>query len=241
MLVRILLAIAFIASALPASAMTVSPVHVELSSAGSRNRSQITVINSSDSPLPVEALLVEASLDESGRVRASKAGEDFLIMPPQALIPPHSTQNFRIQWLGNPLIDSSRSYLLYFSQVPVQQARKLPSVQVVMSVGVMINVAPPRGTPSLDVESAGVAEQAGGHLRPVITVRNPTKIHAQLRETTIHLERGRWSKSLSPAHIEQLVGIGLVQPGQRRRFILPVDVPVGTGPLRVRVEISVRR
>ena len=240
MLVRILLAIIFLVPVAPASAMTVSPVHVELLSAGNRNRSQISVINNSDRPLPVEALLMEVSLDESGRVRTSKAGEDFLIMPPQAMIPAHSTQNFRIQWLGNPLIDTSRSYILYFSQVPVQHARKLASVQVVMSVGVMINVAPPRGTPSLDVEAASIAEQAGQR-RPVITVRNPTKIHAQLRETTIHLERGRWSMSLTPAHIEQLVGIGLVQPGHRRRFILPVDVPTGAGALRVRVETSARR
>lgn len=240
MLARILLTIAVIASAFPVSAMTVSPVHVELLSAGSRNRAQITVINNSDAPLPVEAILMEASLDEFGRARTVKSGEDFLIMPPQALIPPHATQNFRVQWLGNPLIESSRSYLLYFSQVPVQRSKQLAAVQVVMSVGVMINVAPPRGTFSLDVVSAAIGD-AGGRQRPIIMVKNPTNIHAQLRETTIHLQRGGWSKTLSPALIEQIVGIGLVQPGHRRRFILPVDVPAGTGPLRVRVEPIARR
>lgn len=241
MLTRILLIIAAVVTALPASAMTVSPVHVELLSAGSRNRSQISVINNSDVPLPVEAILMEAMLDETGRVSTAKARADFLIMPPQALIPPRATQNFRIQWLGDPLLQASRSYLLYVSQVPVKRARTLGSVQVVMSVGVMINVAPPRGTPSLDVETAAIVTEAGGRPRPVITVRNPTNIHAQLRETTVHLQRGSWSKALSPAQIEQLVGIGLIQPGHRRRFVLPVDVPSGAGPLRVRVETGPRR
>lgn len=241
MITRLLIAIACIFGATPASALTVSPVHVELSSTGSRNRAQITVINNSNLPLPIEAVLMEASFDELGRATTTKAGEDFLIMPPQALIPPNSTQNFRIQWLGNPVIDKSRSYMLYFSQVPVRDPSRKAIVQIVMSIGVLINVAPPQGSPTLVVESSAIETDRRGQRHPSITVRNPTNVHAQLRQTTIKLEQGGWSAALHPSTIEQTIGIGLVQPGRRRRFVLPIALPAGQGPLRVRVETMTRR
>lgn len=241
MLVRILLCLSCLAISLPASAMTVTPVHIEMTSTGNRNRAQVTVVNNSNAPLPIEAVLMSAILDENGLPTTSKAGEDFLIMPPQALIPPGATQNFRIQWLGNPLIEASRSYLLYFSQVPVKQPRSKIAVQLVMSIGVLINVAPARGSPVLEVVSSSFAKGVSGRRQPTITVLNRSNVHAQLRQTTIRLTDGKWSIAMQPGMVEQRIGIGLVQPGRRRKFVLPIDVPAGVGPLRVDLETTSRR
>jgi fimbrial chaperone protein len=236
-----LLVMASLAFALPASALTVTPVHIELTSAGSRNRAQVTVINNSDKPLPIETVLVAADFDESGRPSISPAERDFLVMPPQALIPPRATQNFRIQWLGDPLLSASRSYLLYFSQVPVKLSNATSAVQVIMSIGVLINVAPPRGRPSLDLVSSTIVTDKAGRRRPAITVSNSSNVHAQLRHASLHLSDGKWSSSISPGVLEQSIGIGLVQPGHKRIFILPVDLPSNSGPLRVRLEMRADR
>ncbi len=107
---RLALLMALVSGALPAgaSAMTVSPTHLEMVSIGSAARGRITVTNTDDHPLAVEAIMHRAILDERGVPKTSVAEDDFLIMPPQAIIPPGGTQNFRVQWLGEPLIDASR-------------------------------------------------------------------------------------------------------------------------------------
>ncbi len=95
-----------------------------------------------------------------------------------------------------------------------------------MSFGVIINVAPPQGSPSLAVVSTGVeADKKSGKRYPTITVENPTNIHALLPQSTIELSGGGWSHTMSATELTEKVGIGLVQPGKKRRFVLPVDLP----------------
>src|ERR1700730_11359837 len=147
-LVAALAALTVNVTALPAVAMTVSPTQVEMVSIGAGAHARITVTNTDDEPLAVEATLSRATLDEVGVPATSAAGDDFLVMPQQAIIAPGGTQNFRIQWLGEPLIESRQTYLLYISQIPVKR-RGNSAVQVVVSIVVMINVAPPQGLPSL--------------------------------------------------------------------------------------------
>lgn len=241
-------ALAFLSSlttliAMPAtaSAMTVTPVHLEIVSAGSANRGQITVINNSDRPLPIEAVMMAATFDETGAPKTSIAGDDFLIMPPMALIPPRAMQNFRIQWLGDPLIEKSRSFLLYLNQVPVKAPRRQSAVQVVMSMGVLINVAPPQGKPHLEIVETGITTTRKGVRNPTITVRNPSKVHALLPQSTISLAGGNWSRTLAAGTLTGHIGIGLVQPGQRRKFILPVELPAHVPSVRAQLDFRPQR
>lgn len=235
-----LLAIALIATGGAAKAMTVSPIQLELTSAGARSHAQVTVINNSNQPLPVEALIQRATLNESGIPKVTPAGEEFLVMPPQALIAPGATQKFRIQWLGDPMIARSESFLLYINQIPVKLPKAKSGVQMVMSMGVMINVAPPQGSPALNLVNTGVTTDKSGKRRPTITVENPSNVHALLPRSTIRLAAGSWSSTLTPRQLGERVGIGLVQPGKRRRFILPVELPPGVNSVQASLEMSPR-
>jgi fimbrial chaperone protein len=219
-----------------ANAMTVAPMHVEMSSVGFRSRAQITVVNTSGRPLPVEAVIHSLSLNEVGKQTISQAGEDFLVMPPQALIPPGATQNFRVQWLGDPLMAQSRSYLLSINQIPVKLPKLGVGVQVVLGMGVMINVAPPGGSPSMQVVATGVATDKSGKRYPTITVLNKSNVHALLPSASIHLSSGDWSASLPPQMVSDAIGIGLVQPGKRRQFRLPVALPAGVSKVQASLD-----
>jgi fimbrial chaperone protein len=221
-----------------AEAMTVSPMQVEMVSVGKLSHAQVAVVNNSDKPLPIEAVMQRLVIDESGRQKAVKAGEEFLIMPPQALIPPGGTQNFRVQWLGDPAMDKSQSFLLYMNQIPVKLPVNQSGVQVVMSMGVMINVAPPSGQAAMKVVATGIAEGKGGKRFPVITVENTSKVHALLTNSTISLASGSWSNTLTPRNIGDRVGIGLVQPGQRRKFTLPVELPANVSSVQASLEMA---
>ncbi|MDX2158589.1 MAG: fimbria/pilus periplasmic chaperone [Hyphomicrobiaceae bacterium] len=220
----------------PALAMSVSPTHIEIKSAGSSSRAQVVVRNDASEPLPVEATLKRFALDENGRQKATDGTAQFLVFPPQAIIPPGGTQVFRLTWVGEPLLASSESYLLSLSQIPVKLPKATNHVQVVMAFGVVINVAPPRGSPTLKVVGTDIETGKNGQRHPVIVVENPTVVHALLPQSTIRLTGGSWSQTLPPARLGQILGIGLVQPGKRRRFLLPITLPADVPSIRATLE-----
>lgn len=223
-----------------ANAMSVSPVTLDLSVAG-KNREQITVYNDGATPLPVEIVISRIELDEAGETSAKPAGDEFLVFPPQALLAPGATQNFRLQWVGAPQIERSQSYVFSVNQVPVRMPKGSSGVQVVFNFATIVNVAPPAGRSGLDLVSAGVGKDADGKLRPAVTVKNPGNIHAKLTDATIKLSGGTWSETLRPDKLRQVIGVGLVQPGKTRRFLLPLDLPSGVDQVTASVDYKPAR
>jgi fimbrial chaperone protein len=208
-----------------AEAMSLSPIHIEMTTVGVAARSQIVVTNPSTAPLQVELDLKNLALDDVGTPRLTPANDEFLIFPPQATIAAGGTQVFRIQWLGEPDMAKSRSFVLSVNQVPVKQLAGQKAVQIVMSLGAMINVAPVAGQAELRVIQSGVVTGKNGKRYPTLTVENPSKVHALLPRSTLALSSGSWSQTLTPSELDQLVGIGLVEPMKRRRFTLPIELP----------------
>lgn len=232
----------FLFCGVPSSlAMTVTPMQIEMSSTGRLSRGVITVVNDSALPLPVEIVVKKANLDPRGVPHLSNAGDEFLVMPPQALIPPGATQNFRLQWLGEPLLEKSESFFLYVNQIPVKLSGSRHDVQLVFSVGVMVNVAPPRGQPALNVVGNSIVTDKGGRRYPAITVENPTNVHALFPQSVVQVSSGSWSDTISSGELAQFIGIGLVQPGHRRRFVLPVPLPPGATSVQCRLQFDPRR
>lgn len=224
-----------------ALAMSVSPIHVEMTTTGSQGRSQITVTNDSRQAMPVEVGILQMALDEAGGRKLSKAGEDFFVFPPQATIAAGATQVFRVQWVGEPLLAESQSYLITISQVPVKLPPGKSAVQIVMSFGVLVNVAPPQGQPALRLVETGSITATDGKRYPTITVENPTKVHALLPQSTILLSAAGWSHTFPPAELGDKVGIGLVQPGKRRTFVLPAELPAGVAQVQASIDFRPKR
>ncbi len=226
---------------LVADAMSVTPIQVEMLSVGGP-RAQVTVNNDAKEPLPVEIVIEKLTLDENGGRKLAKAGDDFAVFPPQAMIAPGASQVFRLQWLGDPQLTESQSFMMSVNQVPVKLPKGQSAVQVVMSFGVVVNVAPPQGTPSLKVVGSGVeTDRKTGKRHPTITVENPTRIHALLPQGTINISGGGWSKSMSATELSEKVGIGLVQPGKKRKFILPVDLPANVSNVQASLDFKPKR
>jgi P pilus assembly chaperone PapD len=222
--------------------MSVTPIQVEMTSTGGSGKAQVTVNNDSTEPLPVEVEIQKLALDEKGERKVSKAGEEFLVFPPQALIPPGANQVFRLQWVGEPAIAKSESYLMSVNQVPVKMPAGKSAVQVVMSFGVIVNVAPPQGSPSLNLVTAGVeADKKSGKRYPTITVENPSNVHALLTQSTIALSGDGWSQTMSPSEIGEKLGVGLVQPGMKRRFVLPVELPPEVKSVQANLDFKPKR
>ncbi len=228
--------LAVIATAAPVTAASVSPIQLEMKSAGPASRTQVTITNTSDGPLPLEANINRIELGENGEQKLSNGNDSFLVFPPQAMVPPGGTQVFRVQWVGEPQLQASQSFMMSLTQVPVKLPKGQAAVQVVMSFGVLINVAPPQGLSQLNLVGTGIAVEGPGKHHPTITVENPTAVHALLQQATIKLKGGAWSQTLTPSEIGRNIGTGLVQPGKTRTFTLPVDLPAGVTDVQASID-----
>jgi len=224
-----------------ARATSVSPIQLELTSVGQTSKSQVTITNTSDALLPLETALQVMELDENGGRKLVPGGEDLLVFPPQAAVPAGGTQVFRVQWVGEPMLDQSRSYLLSITQVAVQLPQTKAAVQVVVSFGVIVNVAPPQGAPELKLLGTSIVADKQGKRHPAIMVENATRVHALLQNATIQLSSGSWSQTLTPSMINDKIGLGLVQPGKRRRVVLPIDLPADVKSVQANIELRSRR
>jgi fimbrial chaperone protein len=223
-------------SALSADATTVSPVNIEMTASGPKSRTQITVTNTSSQPIAVEPTTDALTISPTGASSTAPADEAFLILPAQALVPPGASQVFRVQYVGDPAAEQSHSYLITMAELPIRELTSNAGIQLQVSFAVAVNVAPVSGTAALTLVDAGVKQDPTGKRRPYVLVENPTPVHALLRDANITLANGSWSKHFTPSSLEGVLGTGLVQPGARREFFLPADVPPGVTTVTARVE-----
>jgi fimbrial chaperone protein len=212
-----------------AFALGVTPLVLELRSGGDNRSAQIVVNNDSASDTPIELAIYRVELDENGQQHNTAASSDFIIFPPMRLIPPHGKQVFKIQWAGGPLA-KSQSYSFFVVQPHVKMPDAQSGVQIEFQFQVLVYVAPPSGTRTLDLQSSTVTA-VNGKRQPSLLVRNAGNVHAFLGESTITLRSGSWSRTLLPGDIQKLIGLGTVQPGKSRRFTIPLDLPAEAGSL----------
>jgi P pilus assembly chaperone PapD len=199
-------------------------------SIGTNSRAAIQVVNDGAAPMPVEIAIKKLDMGEDGKTSESPAGDEFLVFPPQAVVPPGATQSFRIQWVGAPDIKRSQSYMLSVNQLPVKMKPGESGVQMVFNFGVVVSVAPAGAQSALKLVSAESASQGQKH-GAAITVQNPSAMYSYFSDAKLTLESGSWRKVISAGELRQLVGYGVVLPGKTRRILVPADVPGEAGKI----------
>lgn len=209
-----------------AGAMTVEPMFLDVSTIGKKANTSFRVSNPGASPLPVEITVSEMEIGPDGKTITKPADDVLLIYPPLADINPGSVQTFRIQWIGDPEIATSRNYRVSVSQVPVKRKEKTSGIQLVLSFGVVLSVSPPESKSDIVVSSAMPVTDQDGKRAVALSVRNPGNKYAVMKNAEISFQgNSNWSANLSAVEVEKLIGIGIVQPGKERRFLIPVDMP----------------
>lgn len=224
-----------------ADAMSVKPVVIDMAVSGRDSKAAVQVVNDGAKPMPVEFEIFSIDLGGKGERFEKPAGDDFIVFPPQAIVPPGATQIFRIQWVGDAKLEKSRSYIFSVNQTPVKLKKQESGIQFVLNFSVIVNVAPPGGQAFLNQVKAEVGSDEHGVRRPVLVVENPGNMHAYLSEANLRLESGSWHRAIAAADLRQLIGLGLVQPGKQRRFILPVDLPAGTAQISAAIDYVPKR
>lgn len=212
-----------------ALATTVSPVIVDLQSNGRGVVANISVNNTGASSLPIEIQVIPLSPTSTGlQPGTADTDEDLLVTPPSVLIPAGKTQTFRLQWLGDPDLTSSKHYYVSINQLPVKLPEGESAVQVVYNFQVLVSVSAPDKKPQLAITGVGPAA-ANDKPAVAVTVQNSGQAHGYISQHQIKITatdpsgRELFSKTISGAEFQQLVGYGLVATGQTRIVTVPVE------------------
>ena len=223
-------AMAAVAPFAPALALNVQPLALDMVSIGSRAHSTIEIVNDGATPMPVEVTIHKLDISVEGKTSETEAGNDFLVFPPQSVVPAGATQTFRIQWVGEPNIQKSQTYMFSVNQLPVRKKVEETGVQVVFNFGVIVSVAPPGAQSAMKLVSAEPATEGGKH-GAVITVENPSGMYAYFTDAGVALESGSWRKNYAAGELKDVLGYAVLLPGKKRRFFVPGEVPAGVGKI----------
>jgi fimbrial chaperone protein len=240
---RILMSAAFAAALiLPqqiAVAMTVQPVIINLKQSGNGMTQIITVENTFATPLPVELRVQSLEFDENGVKETGKDPGDLLIFPPQALIQPGQTQSFRVQYVGDPELKTSKHYYVTVAQLPVKLPAGQSAIQILYNFQVLVSIAPTGVKPAIKVQSAEIGHNPAGKPIPLVTLSNTSAAYGYLSEGRLRIVEkdaaGKevFRRTLSGPETQQTIGFGLVGANQTRRMSLPIELPVDGGSVDV--------
>lgn len=222
-------------AALPAHALSVTPITIEMSAVGKHARAVISITNPSNEVTAIEPSFQKVTITEDGTVFRTEGGADnFLILPLQTLIQPGATQTFRLQWVGAPDIPQSESYFVTFNQLPIEGLSNKVGLSILTAFSVAVNVAPALAKPAISL--VGVTLVKSGSV--AVTVQNPTAAHALLKHAALSIHADGIAYDIPPSTIEQAYGNGLLQPWSKRTFVLPMNLPPGTGSVSASLDYS---
>lgn len=141
-------------------AMRVAPMVSELTTTGLGSVARIEVGNVGTSPMPFETMIMRMELDADENMVETPGDENFLIFPPQGLLPVGGRQIVRVQWVGAPTLDASEAYYLWVKQLPVntnitrgEEQLGSASVQVLYTMKALVVVSPEGAQPNVSVNS----------------------------------------------------------------------------------------
>jgi len=249
-----LVVIAVVATA-TAYAMRVSPMVLEMETRGTNAVARLEVQNLNQGNLAFETRITRMEFDENGNVVETPADEEFLVFPPQGILPPGGRQVVRLQWVGEAELPAAQAYYVSVNQLPVSLEPGAPDtvgaqVQIVYHMKALVVVAPPGATPN--VEPASVRpiqfqpQTEGGDAAPPPTVpgvevvlRNTGRRHAMMaglgwrfEGTGVNGQRIRIE--VAPEELNRAIGTGYVPALGERTFRLPlVDGFAPDQPIRL--------
>lgn len=208
--------------------MQVAPLVIEMENAPGQS-SAIRVRNTSAGEIPVEVSVVRREVGPSGNTINVPADADFVIFPPQTVIPGQQTQVFRFQYLGGAGAEKSASYYIYASQLPVflgaEESVQNSSVRInfLYEYGVSVHMVPPGAEPGLEVTNASPVKLEGGAPGVRLTITNEGNRFARASEHELVIETETWTTTFDSAALKTGLNNGMWLPGQTFEINFPVQ------------------
>ena len=211
-----------VASVPTVAGVRVQPMSYDLTPNGGTTKQDLRVENTSSTPTPVEMRVELREILPDGTDKRTPAEDDFLIFPPQAILPPNGFQTFRVQYIGDPTITQTKLYLITAAQLPVSGTGEQTSgIQIVYNVGTLAAVTP-KGA-SAKIVITGVTPTTDGKKIEITVTNNGTR-YARLRHGIWTLTSGNGKTEIVEGEaLRNAIENSLIEPGKARIVQLPVS------------------
>lgn len=218
----------------PASAFKLQPISRVFESTGAGTTQSYEVINDKSEPIAVEVSVVERKINLEGQETHQPADSDFLIYPPQILLPPGGIQTIRVTWMGDPNPSKELAYRLIAEQLPIKTEQPNLLSQVEGSVKILIRyigslyVRPKGSRHKVVLDSMTRQKSSSGAEQLVITLQNQGTARALLGNLQLNLKANNKQITLGPKELQGMVD-EVILAESIRRFIIPVPKGLPAG------------
>jgi fimbrial chaperone protein len=179
--------------------------------------------------LPVEVEVYKRTVSEDGKELRTSGEADFLVFPPQSLVPVGAEQAFRVRYIGPPNITDMQSYVVVVRQLSIRDPQAGSGVEVMLALGTAAYVSPPGATADLTLSLAEETSQDG---KAIIWVRNDGNAYGYIDRFDIDLTSADGTSQTVPsAEFTADLESPLVMPGSRRKLEVPVPEALAGRPL----------
>ena len=199
-----------------ANALQMTPLSLVLKPSGGGAKQSVRITNESNQPIAVQFSVTTRQQINNKEIR-TPADRDFMIYPPQTIIPAKTTQKVRVEWLGAGNMPKEQAYRLIAEQVHVSlDGKEKTGITMLMTLVNGLYVQP-NGTKS-NVQVKAVQRQGN---KLAVTLTNTGTRHQILKFATLVLKNGGKVLSLKGKSIEGLEGNNVLA-GATHRYNIPV-------------------
>ena len=213
-----------------ANALQMTPLSLVLKPSGGGSKQSVRVANESNKPIAVQFSVTTRQQVNNKEIR-KPADKDFMIYPPQTIIPAKSTQKVRVEYLGPGKIPREQAYRLIAEQVYVSlDDKKQTGVNMLMTLIGALYVQPNGTKDNLQVTTI---KRHGNKL--AVTVANSGNRHRLMRYAILTLRNGNQVISLKGKQLLGLEGNNVLG-GATKQFFIPLPKNFRDGPWKAQLK-----
>ena len=217
---------ALIAPAQQANAYDLTPIVVQLKPSGPGSSQTMVVTNSHDVPIAIEVQAFERIQLPTGEDQLEPEDDDLIVYPPQMVIPPKSSQSFKVEWVGDPAPERELAYRIVTQQLPIRfeeriNANSEADLTIRYRYEAALYILPDGAEPSARLVSVERVRDEAGTDEPVLELPSGTSNRPEL----------------SGEAVKPLLGLNILPGVERRiRIVAPAELPPGplSGALKTR-------
>jgi len=212
--------LSFVLAAGAALAFSVLPPSQDVVPNAGLYNTLIQVVNTREEPLALELEIHERVFGADAAETLRPADDEFVIFPPQVIVPPGETQTFRIQYLGESLDGQSKSFRLYIGEVLAPLAPDEPQqIRQRTVFGAAIHLVPDGIRAEVRVASIETVTHDGATKTRVV-LRNDGGRYVYL--TDLDIRAG--DRPITVDDMELPTQTTILPPGGSRTFYLPNEL-----------------
>lgn len=220
----------------PVAAYDLQPIVIQLTPAGAGSSQTMTITNTHPVPIAIEVKAYKRNQRPDGSDELTLDEEDLIVFPPQMVIAPGQSQNFKVQWVGDSAPKTELAYRIVTAQLPIKfDVPEVDGRRADLSVNYRYEAAlyimPPGVEPVAELLSAKAVSGQDGTTQIELEIASIGTMRAILDAPSLQVATASGQTlTLTGEDIQPLLGLNIL-PGNTRIIRIPAPEGIVPGPL----------